>query len=162
MPRRMEKIREAGKEELEAQRGARIQRVEKGERRLARRIALDEGQRGAPESGSHGTAHEEIQQLVALAAACRAGLEPAALGRWVVRAIPAVDWLPSWRLTWKRDAIAGLAVWAVLVPQGMAYAALAGGVSVARRARECRAYHQFGWRRVRQVHQCRHWRGQGR
>jgi len=52
--------------------------------------------------------------------------ESAALGRWVVRAIPAAGWLPSWRLTWKRDAIAGLAVWAVLVPQGMAYAALAG------------------------------------
>jgi high affinity sulfate transporter 1 len=40
--------------------------------------------------------------------------------------IPAVGWLPSWRLTVRRDTLAALAVWAVLVPQSMAYAALAG------------------------------------
>jgi sulfate permease, SulP family len=42
------------------------------------------------------------------------------------RAIPALAWLPSWRSTMKRDTVAALAVWAVLVPQSMAYAALAG------------------------------------
>jgi high affinity sulfate transporter 1 len=42
------------------------------------------------------------------------------------RVIPALTWLPSWRLTVKRDTLAALAVWAVLVPQSMAYAALAG------------------------------------
>jgi MFS superfamily sulfate permease-like transporter len=34
--------------------------------------------------------------------------------------------LPSWRRNAKRDALAALTVWAVVVPQGMAYAALAG------------------------------------
>jgi high affinity sulfate transporter 1 len=42
------------------------------------------------------------------------------------RAIPALEWLPRWRADWRRDAVAALAVWAVLVPQSMAYAALAG------------------------------------
>jgi high affinity sulfate transporter 1 len=42
------------------------------------------------------------------------------------RVIPALGWLPSWRQSAKRDALAALAVWAVLVPQSMAYAALAG------------------------------------
>jgi sulfate permease, SulP family len=50
----------------------------------------------------------------------------AAFGRSIVRAIPAVAWLPSWRLTLKRDTLSALAVWALLVPQAMAYAALAG------------------------------------
>ena len=36
------------------------------------------------------------------------------------------EWLPHWRINWKRDAVAALAVWAVLVPQSMAYATLAG------------------------------------
>ena len=40
--------------------------------------------------------------------------------------MPAFDWLPHWRDNWKRDGIAALAVWAVLVPQSMAYATLAG------------------------------------
>jgi sulfate permease, SulP family len=44
----------------------------------------------------------------------------------LARAVPAVGWLPSWRKTLKPDALAALAVWAVLVPQAMAYAALAG------------------------------------
>jgi high affinity sulfate transporter 1 len=44
----------------------------------------------------------------------------------LARVIPAVGWLPSSRLTAKRDTVAALAVWAVLVPQSMAYAALAG------------------------------------
>ena len=42
------------------------------------------------------------------------------------RAVPAAEWLPRWRVNWKRDAVAALAVWAVLVPQSMAYATLAG------------------------------------
>jgi len=48
--------------------------------------------------------------------------------RWRValRALPASEWLPRWRANWKRDAVAALAVWAVLVPQSMAYAGLAG------------------------------------
>jgi len=41
-------------------------------------------------------------------------------------AIPATEWLPRWRSLLKRDAVAALAVWAVLVPQSMAYANLAG------------------------------------
>jgi high affinity sulfate transporter 1 len=40
--------------------------------------------------------------------------------------IPIVGWLPGWRSFARRDALAALAVWAVLVPQGMAYATLAG------------------------------------
>jgi SulP family sulfate permease len=44
----------------------------------------------------------------------------------LARAVPAVGWLPSWRKTLRRDTLAALAVWAVLVPQAMAYAALAG------------------------------------
>lgn len=44
----------------------------------------------------------------------------------LARAVPAIAWLPSWRKTFRPDALAALAVWAVLVPQAMAYAALAG------------------------------------
>lgn len=44
----------------------------------------------------------------------------------LTRAVPAAGWLPSWRTTLKTDTLAALAVWAVLVPQAMAYAALAG------------------------------------
>lgn len=40
--------------------------------------------------------------------------------------MPAARWLPSFRLNVKRDTLAALAVWAVLVPQAMAYATLAG------------------------------------
>ena len=50
----------------------------------------------------------------------------AGVGHWLVRAVPATRWLPSSRLTVKRDTLAALAVWAVLVPQAMAYATLAG------------------------------------
>ena len=41
-------------------------------------------------------------------------------------ALPIVGWLPYWRSVAKRDTLAALAVWAVLVPQAMAYATLAG------------------------------------
>ena len=40
--------------------------------------------------------------------------------------VPATSWLPSRRSGLSRNAIAALAVWAVLVPQSMAYATLAG------------------------------------
>ncbi len=50
----------------------------------------------------------------------------AGVGHWLVRAVPATRWLPSVRLTVKQDTLAALAVWAVLVPQAMAYATLAG------------------------------------
>lgn len=42
------------------------------------------------------------------------------------RVVPASHWLPDWRRNWKHDSLAALAVWAVLVPQSMAYATLAG------------------------------------
>jgi sulfate permease, SulP family len=41
-------------------------------------------------------------------------------------AIPALRWLPAWRSGLGRNVVAALAVWAVLVPQSMAYASLAG------------------------------------
>ena len=50
----------------------------------------------------------------------------AGVGHWLARAVPAVQWLPTFRLTVKQDTLAALAVWAVLVPQAMAYATLAG------------------------------------
>lgn len=40
--------------------------------------------------------------------------------------MPAAEWLPAWRSNARRDVVAALAVWAVLVPQSMAYATLAG------------------------------------
>jgi high affinity sulfate transporter 1 len=46
----------------------------------------------------------------------------------VARYVPAVRWLPAydWRGSLRFDGIAGLAVWAVLMPQAIAYASLAG------------------------------------
>jgi len=44
----------------------------------------------------------------------------------VGRMVPAATWLPHWRSYVRRDVLAALAVWAVLVPQSMAYATLAG------------------------------------
>jgi sulfate permease, SulP family len=41
--------------------------------------------------------------------------------------VPVLDWLPRYQRSWlTSDAVAGLSVWALLVPQGLAYAALAG------------------------------------
>ena len=41
--------------------------------------------------------------------------------------LPVRDWLPRYERRWLRpDLVAALAVWAVLVPEGMAYASLAG------------------------------------
>ncbi len=43
------------------------------------------------------------------------------------RMLPAVGWLPAYRRAWwLPDALAGLAVWAVMVPEGMAYAGIVG------------------------------------
>ena len=49
--------------------------------------------------------------------------EPSGLGRYV----PIVDWLPRYQKTWLRaDVIAGLTLWGLVVPEGMAYAGIAG------------------------------------
>jgi len=43
------------------------------------------------------------------------------------RLLPALSWLPSYRGDWLLpDVLAGLAVWAVMVPEGMAYAGIVG------------------------------------
>lgn len=48
---------------------------------------------------------------------------PSTLGRY----LPIVDWLPRYQRTWLRaDALAGLTLWGLVVPEGMAYAGIAG------------------------------------
>ena len=43
------------------------------------------------------------------------------------RLLPVLGWLPTYRRDWLLpDALAGLAVWAVMVPEGMAYASIVG------------------------------------
>ena len=43
------------------------------------------------------------------------------------RLLPILGWLPSYRREWLLpDVLAGLAVWAVMVPEGMAYAVIVG------------------------------------
>ena len=43
------------------------------------------------------------------------------------RYFPILEWLPQYHLSWLRaDIIAGLTVWAVMVPEAMAYAGIAG------------------------------------
>src|SRR5271166_1015424 len=43
------------------------------------------------------------------------------------RLLPILGWLPSYRSDWLLpDILAGLAVWAVMVPEGMAYAGIVG------------------------------------
>src|SRR5215471_12304860 len=43
------------------------------------------------------------------------------------RLLPVLDWLPAYRRDWLLpDVLAGLAVWAVMVPEGMAYAGIVG------------------------------------
>jgi sulfate permease, SulP family len=43
------------------------------------------------------------------------------------RLLPVVGWLPTYRRDWLLpDTLAGLAVWAVMVPEGMAYAGIVG------------------------------------
>jgi MFS superfamily sulfate permease-like transporter len=48
----------------------------------------------------------------------------------IARYVPAVRWLPEydWRSSLRFDGVAGLAVWAVLMPQSIAYASLAGAL----------------------------------
>ena len=43
------------------------------------------------------------------------------------RYLPVLDWLPAYRRDWLLpDVLAGLALWAVMVPEGMAYAGIVG------------------------------------
>ena len=43
------------------------------------------------------------------------------------RLLPVLGWLPAYRRDWLvPDVLAGLAVWAVMVPEGMAYAGIVG------------------------------------
>jgi MFS superfamily sulfate permease-like transporter len=43
------------------------------------------------------------------------------------RLVPVLNWLPGYRRDWLLpDVLAGLAVWAVMVPEGMAYAGIVG------------------------------------
>ena len=45
----------------------------------------------------------------------------------VQRVLPITAWLPAYERDWLRaDVLAGLTVWAILVPQALAYAELAG------------------------------------
>ena len=44
-----------------------------------------------------------------------------------VRYVPILGWLPKYKREWVRaDTLAGLSVWALLVPQSLAYASLVG------------------------------------
>jgi hypothetical protein len=43
------------------------------------------------------------------------------------RLLPILDWIPGYRRDWRLpDVLAGLALWAVMVPEGMAYAGIVG------------------------------------
>jgi sulfate permease, SulP family len=43
------------------------------------------------------------------------------------RLLPILDWLPAYRREWLMpDVFAGVALWAVMVPEGMAYAGIVG------------------------------------
>src|SRR5246127_2379157 len=43
------------------------------------------------------------------------------------RFLPVLDWIPGYRREWLlSDVLAGLAVWAVMIPEGMAYAGIVG------------------------------------
>jgi high affinity sulfate transporter 1 len=53
-------------------------------------------------------------------------IDTRALGR-LARYLPILGWLPSYERKWlAADALAGLSVWALLVPQSLAYATIAG------------------------------------
>src|SRR5260370_9224141 len=46
---------------------------------------------------------------------------------WLTRYLPILSWLPSYQRSWLRfDLIAGATVWAVIVPEAVAYSQLAG------------------------------------
>ena len=73
--------------ELEALRGARVVGIEPGERRLARGIAVHEGQAAVAEPGPDDGAHQELEQLVAVG--CRAlEARPAGAAPRAARAAP--------------------------------------------------------------------------
>jgi SulP family sulfate permease len=43
------------------------------------------------------------------------------------RLLPVLDWMPAYRRDWLLpDVFAGVALWAVMVPEGMAYAGIVG------------------------------------
>jgi len=43
------------------------------------------------------------------------------------RLLPFLRWLPAYRREWLLpDVLAGLAIWAVMIPEGMAYAGIVG------------------------------------
>jgi hypothetical protein len=45
----------------------------------------------------------------------------------LLRYLPILQWLPQYQFSWLRaDIVAGLTVWAVMVPEAMAYAGIAG------------------------------------
>ena len=49
---------------------------------------------------------------------------PAPIAQWL---LPVLRWLRGYRREWLLpDVLAGLAVWAVMVPEGMAYAGIVG------------------------------------
>src|SRR5436189_5308606 len=44
-----------------------------------------------------------------------------------LRLLPIVEWIPGYRREWlPSDVLAGIALWAVMVPEGMAYAGIVG------------------------------------
>ena len=46
---------------------------------------------------------------------------------WLKRTVPILSWLPAYDRSWlTADAIAGLTVWGLIVPQSMAFAGVAG------------------------------------
>jgi len=46
---------------------------------------------------------------------------------WIMGYLPILQWLPKYRFEWLRaDLIGGMTVWAVMVPESMAYAGIAG------------------------------------
>ena len=45
----------------------------------------------------------------------------------LARFVPALSWVPEYELSWlSKDAIAGFTIWGLLIPEGIAYASLAG------------------------------------
>ena len=43
------------------------------------------------------------------------------------RLLPILDWIPTYRREWLLpDVLAGIALWAVMVPEGLAYAGIVG------------------------------------
>ena len=50
-----------------------------------------------------------------------------ALGFAARKLLPILDWIPAYRREWLLpDVLAGVALWAVMVPEGMAYAGIVG------------------------------------